>query len=146
MPLTRWQPFADIWQEMSRLQSEMNRPFARVGLGTRRAPAYPALDIWQDDDCLYVEAELPGLELEDLEILVTGGDQLSIKAGRKSHLSDGETFHRREREFGQCSRLMTLPMDVDSENVQANLKSGVLTITLPKREETKPRKIAVTAG
>ena len=146
MSLTRWQPFADIWQEMSRLQNEMNRPLGRVGPGTRRPVAYPAMDIWQDNNCLYVEAELPGLELEDLEILVTGGDQLSIKGERKSQSAEGETFHRQERGFGQFSRLMTLPMDVDSERVQANFRNGVLTITLPKREEAKPRKIVVTAG
>lgn len=76
MPLTRWQPFTDIWQEMSRLQNETNRPIGWLGLGVPQTPAFPAIDIWQDDDCLYVEAELPGLELEDLEILVTGGDQI----------------------------------------------------------------------
>ena len=146
MPLTRWRPFADIRQEMNRLQNEMNRAFGGAALGTRPAAAYPALDIWQDDDCLYVEAELPGLELEDLDILVTGGDQLSIKGERKSQSKEGDTFHRQDRGFRQFSRLVTLPMDVDSERVQANLRNGVLTITLPKREEAKPRKIAVRAG
>ena len=141
--LTRWQPFADIHQEMSRLQNTMNRAGVPSG---RRATAYPQLDIWQDDDCLYVEAELPGLELDNLAILVTGGDQLSVKGERKKPTTEGETCHRQERGFGPFSRLVTLPMDVDAERVQASLKDGVLTIKLPKREDSKPRRITVTAG
>jgi HSP20 family protein len=131
---------------MNRLQQEMNRSLGNVAAGSRRTATYPALDIWQDADCLYVESELPGLELSDLEILVTGGDQLSIKGERQAPSSDGETWHRRERGYGKFSRLVTLAIEVDAERVEANLRNGVLTIKLPKREEAKPRKIEVMSG
>lgn len=144
MRSTRWQPFSDLWSEMNRLQDEMNRVFGRRGNGYGvRAAGFPALDLWQDGENLYVEAELPGMDLNDLEIYVTGGNQLTIKGERKAPTVEGGTWHRQERGYGSFSRLLELPQDVDEENVEAELRNGVLTITLPKREEAKPRKIAV---
>jgi HSP20 family protein len=144
MHSTRWQPFSDLWGEMSRLQEEMNRVFGRSGRGNGYRPsAYPALDVWQDENNLYVEAELPGMDLNDLEIYVTGGNQLTIKGERKAPSAERGTWHRQERGYGQFSRLLELPQDVDEDKVEAEFRNGVLTISLPKREEAKPRKIAV---
>lgn len=141
---TRWQPFSDLWSEMNRLQDEMNRVFGRRGNGYgMRAPGYPALDLWQDSENLYVEAELPGMDLHDLEIYVTGGNQLTIKGERKAPEIEGGTWHRQERGYGSFSRLLELPQDVDEEKVEAEFRNGVLTISMPKRAEAKPRKIAV---
>lgn len=134
------------WAEMNRLRNEMDRVFGRYSGGQPRrfgASAFPAVNAWEDDDNLYVEAELPGFELDDLEMYVTGENQLSIKGQRKQPQLEGGTWHRQERGFGSFSRMIELPAAVDSEKVDAEFKLGVLRITLPKREEVKPRRIEV---
>ncbi len=146
--LTRWQPLGDVRNEMNRLHEEMNRLFGRYGNGGREFArnAYPPLNLWEDENNLYFEAELPGFQLADLEIYVNGDNQLSIKGERKPPEMQQGTWHRQERGYGAFSRLMELPNAVNSEKVSANFKNGVLTITLPKRDEVKPRKIEVKAN
>ena len=146
MLTTRWQPLVDFQADMNRVRDEMDRAFGRC-TGRRlpmAAAPFPLLNVWEDDDRTYVEAELPGMELDDLEILVHG-DQLSIKGERKAPAKEDGTWHRRERSSGRFSRELQLPEDVDSEGVVAEFKHGVLTVTLPKREEVKPRRIEVQA-
>ena len=142
MLATRWEPFA----QMNRLRRDMDRLLDHWGdsrpLQYSRS-SFPPLNLWEHDDHMFVETELPGFELDDLEILVTGGNQLSIQGERKAPTLEDGTWHRRERGFGTFSRSIELPGYVDSENVSAEFKHGVLTITLPKREEVKPRRIEV---
>jgi HSP20 family protein len=148
MLATRWQPFNDVWSEVNRLSEEMNRVFGRYGFREgpgRMAPAYPALDLWQDDDNLYIEAELPGMKLDDLEIYVSGDNQLGLKGSRNVPEQEKAAWHRRERTYGEFTRAVSLPCPVDADKVHATLKHGVLTVTLPKVEETKPRRIEVKA-
>ena len=142
---TRWQPFSDVRTEMNRLHEEMNRLFGRYGNGAREysPEGYPPLNMWEDENNLYVESELPGLGLNDLEIYVTGENQLSIKGERKHPEMELGTWHRQERGYGSFSRLVELPGAVDSEQVGAEFANGVLTITLPKKEEAKPRRVEV---
>jgi HSP20 family protein len=140
----RWQPLNVA--DWSRWQNEMDRMFERVAGGVPRRfaqAAYPALNLWEDSDKLCVEAELPGFELDDLEIFVNGGKQLTIKGQRQQVAGEGGVWHRQERTFGAFERTIELPHDVDADKVSAELKQGVLTIALPKREEAKPRRIAV---
>lgn len=150
MVSTRLKPFgfglATAWPEMGLLQEEMNRLFDRYGMsqGTRRtAPSYPALNLWEDTDNLYVEAELPGMEMSELEIYVTGGDQLSLKGKRETPSEQKGTWHRQERGYGSFTRVLTLPHEVNAEKVEAEFKHGVLCITLPKQEQAKPRRIEI---
>jgi HSP20 family protein len=148
MLMTRQRPFGDVFSDLGLLQNEINRLFDHFGTGgpegeRRVAPSYPALDLWQDADNLYVEAELPGLELDDLEIYVTGGNQLTLKGKRELPEVEGGTWHRRERGFGSFARAITLPNDVDADKVEAALRNGVLAVTLPKHEGAKPRRISV---
>lgn len=145
MTLTRWQPFQEVWSEMNRMHDEMNKVFGRSGNGVRRgfAAGYPALNVWEDEQQFRVTAELPGLSLEDLEILVQGDSELTIQGERKAPESDSGIWHRRERGFGKFTRSLHLPSNVDAEKVEASLKHGVLEIVLPKREEAKPRRIEV---
>ncbi|HXG12051.1 MAG TPA: Hsp20/alpha crystallin family protein [Gemmataceae bacterium] len=149
MLLTRWQPYTDLWNELNRFQSEMNRLFESFGLGESGWPgltaAYPAVNIWQDGDNVYCEAELPGMVLDDLEIYVTGGNQLTIKGERKQPEDGKGIWHRQERGFGAFSRTITLPVDVDADKVEARFAHGVLTITMPKSEAARPRRITVKA-
>lgn len=143
--LTRWRQFGDLRSDMNRLHSEMNRLFGRYGNGAREfsVGGYPPLNLWEDESNLYVEAELPGFNLDDLEMYVTDGNQLRMKGERKRPEVEKGTWHRQERGFGAFSRLMELPRPVDSDHVSAEFKHGVLTITLPKKEEAKPRRIEV---
>lgn len=145
----RWQPsqFRDPRPEVNDLQNEMNRLLHRFAGPTNghRAPQYPPLNVWEDDNNLFVETELPGLELSELEIYVNGGKQLTIKGERHSPLVENGTWHRQERGFGKFARSIELPYNVQDEKVEASFKNGVLTIHLPKTEAVRPRKIEVKA-
>lgn len=136
---TRWNPVLEMRDEMSRL-------FDRWGMNGPRSLSraqYPLLNLWEDEDNLFVEAELPGFEMDDLEIYVTGENQLSLKGERKQPKHEGGTWHRQERGYGAFNRVVELPTSVNGEKVSAEFRNGVLTISLPKREEAKPRRIEV---
>ena len=139
-----WQPVS----ELNRLRNEMDRIFGQFtgGIEPARRSNFPLLNIWEDDDNLYVEAELPGFDLDELEVYVTGGNQLSIAGQRTQPDHEGGNWHRQERSFGKFRRTLELPDDVDSNSVSAAFKNGVLTLTMPKAEEAKPRRIAVKAS
>lgn len=146
MRLSRWEPLGMVGQ-LNQLQSEMNRLFDRWGghFPGNGAPSYPAVNIWEDAEAVHVSAELPGLDLNDLEIYVTGGNQLTLKGQRKRSVPEKAVFHRQERGFGSFVRVLTLPFAVNSETVDAKLENGVLLVKLAKHESAKPRKIAVQA-
>jgi HSP20 family protein len=146
MLTTRWQPFDTTWPGMNRLQEEMEQWSGRLETTDPRrfAPIiYPPLNLWEDENSLYVEAELPELGLNDLEIVVNGDNQLSIKGERKQPRQEEGMWHLQERGHGSFSRMGVLPTYVDSDKVTAEFKHGVLTITLPKRKEAKARRVEV---
>jgi HSP20 family protein len=149
MLVTRWSRLGDPWREFNRLHDEMNRLFDRFGADGGARPtlavSYPALNVSEDADNLYAEAELPGMELSDLEIYVAGDNQLSIKGERKPPAVENATWHRQERGFGQFTRVITLPIAVDADRVSAEFSHGVLTIKMPKSAAAKPRRIPVKA-
>ena len=143
MNTSRWQVFNPVWNQMQQFQSEMNRLFDRWG---GSAPAsFPAVNVWEEGEQVCVEAELPGLDLKDLEIYVTGGDQLTIKGERKQNVPGKGLWHRQERGFGIFSRTLTLPFPVNPDKVDARLENGVLRVNLAKHESARPRKIQVKA-
>ena len=139
---TRW-TFPDLRRQIDRVFEQVMEPGVGSPLGIR---AFPALNVWEDNDCVHVEAELPGVAMEDIEINVVGGE-LAIKGARRpSGGGNGNrTYHRQERAVGEFSRFLTLPDAIDAEKVEAVLKNGVLTIKLPKAEAAKPRRIQVNA-
>ena len=143
--LARWQPFSNVSSEMNRLHEEMNRLFGRYANGAPGFPqsVYPPVNLWEDEDSYFVEAELPGCRSENLEMYVTSENQLSIKGERTPPTLEKGAWHRQERGYGSFSRLMDLPGAVDGGRVSAEFKDGVLKITLPKKEEAKPRRIEV---
>jgi HSP20 family protein len=106
------------------------------------APPFPALNVWTDEDALHVEAEVPGLGLQDLDVSVLG-DELIISGERADVVDDTVTQHRRERGVGKFSRTLRLPVAVEAGRVEARLQGGLLSITLPKAEALRPRKIEV---
>ncbi len=156
--MARWQAYgplfgelqrrgAPLWNQLQNLQSEMNQLFQRLGSDGGRefgfSPAYPPVNIWEDQDALYLEAELPGVTQNDLEIYVTGGNQLTLKGQRQVNLPEKGVWHRQERGVGNFSRTLTLPFPVDNDKVEAHFENGVLRIQLAKQEAAKPRKIQV---
>jgi HSP20 family protein len=147
MRLSRWQTFTPVWNQLQQFQNEMNRLFDRWGPdgGRLTSGGFPALNVWESGDNLFVEAELPGMNLKDLEIYVTGNNQLTIKGERKPVLPQQGVQHRQERGSGTFSRTLTLPYAVNPENVDARLENGVLHLQLAKHESAKPRKIHVKA-
>ncbi len=128
--------FDSLRREMNRLLDGYSRP------EFSRPRSVPAMNAWQDEDNLYVEAELPGIPLENIDISVER-DELSIHARRESDSSNDRTYHRRERVAGEFTRTISLPVPVDADKTEATLNNGILTIVLPKAAEAKPRKIAV---
>jgi len=129
------------------LQREMDRLFhdflgaGPLGEGTA---TFPPLNVWEDAETVTVEAEVPGMKLENLEILIQG-NELTIKGRRELTSEDGAVFHRRERGIGEFARLLTLPVAVDAERVEATLKDGVLRVVMPKAQDARTRKIVVKA-
>ena len=105
----------------------------------------PAVNLWESGDALKLELELPGVRSDQIELSVIG-DELSIKVDRPDAEPQHATYHRRERGVGAFARVLRLPVEVDADRVEAELRHGVLTITLSKAESARPRKIQVTSG
>lgn len=135
------------WREMDRLQREMNRLFEDYSpMRVRSAPSYPALNVWSNEEGLLVTAEVPGVSPEDIEVNVIG-DTLNLSGARKpDELKEGARYHRQERGYGKFSRTLQLPFPVSVAKIEANFKNGVLSVSLPRAEEDKPRKIAVKSA
>lgn len=135
-------PFEEL-ERMRRQMDWLSSGLSRGLLGTPTAGVFPLMNITEDKDNYYVRAELPGLKADDLDISVTG-DALSIAGERRLPAEDEKAkYHRREREAGGFSRIITLPAQVDTGKVDARCKDGLLTVTLPKAEATKPKQITV---
>jgi HSP20 family protein len=142
-----WPPF----QHLSTLQDEINRLFEAPLAGLARGSQFltgwvPVLDVFEDKDSVVVKVELPGLKKEEIDISLHDG-ALSISGERKleEKQEDAETY-RSERFYGRFHRSVTLPTPVNTEKVKAAYKDGILTVTLPKTEEAKPKQIEVTAN
>jgi len=131
---------------LARLQSEMNRLFEDffVDMPTLRpfGAGFPGMNLWEDNDAAYIEAELPGVSLEALEVLVMG-NEVTINGERKIPEQKEAAYHRRERSHGRFTRTLTLPWEIDADKVEAKLQDGVLTLKLPKSETAKPKKVQV---
>jgi HSP20 family protein len=134
-----------VWHSLNDVQHEVNRLFDRWGRHPFGIGEFPTINLWESDDALCLEAELPGLELEDLEIFVTGNTQLTLKGERKPPVVEKGVQHRQERAFGKFTRTLTLPFAVDDSAVDARFENGVLKVRLPKHEAAKPRKIVIKA-
>ncbi len=137
-------PVTQLRDEMERLLTGFyGHPVE--GLWTPPGRGQPPVNLWEHGDALVAELEVPGVRAEHLDISVSGGE-LSLQIQRPDLLREGVTCHRCERPVGRFTRVLRLPAEVDGNNVQAELKDGILTITLPKAEEAKPRKIKVVSA
>ena len=136
--LDRW---ANLRDEMSDL---LEMPFwSNFGRQTQLFSGWsPALDLYQNNDNVVAIVELPGMRKEDIEISLHDG-MLTISCERETSATNGENAERTERFSGKFRRSITLPARVDSGKVSATYKDGILTVTLPKAEEAKPKQIKV---
>ena len=152
MSLIRYQT-PDLWRSMDRfanLRDEINSLFEGPFSNTMRTPQLfsgwtPALDLYQTNDDVVAVVELPGMRKEDIDISLHDG-MLTISGERKDETPEGEENARSERFVGKFRRSISLPTRVDVNKVNATYKDGILTVTLPKAEEVKPKQIQVNVS
>jgi len=132
----------ELRRDMDRLLTGVLGNVAESAWAPLAGRGRPAVNVWEDAGAVYVELELPGVKSDHVELSVVGGE-LSIKVERPEVEQEGVAYHRRERGVGSFARVLRLPVDVDADRVEADLANGVLTITLPKSEAARPRKIEV---
>ena len=144
--LTRWEPA----REMMTLREAMDRLFddaftRPLSVRDGWSMASPAIDMYQTDNEVVVRASIPGIKAEEVQINVTG-DILTLK-GEASQEEDRKerSWHIREQRFGSFERSIVLPTDVKSDQAEAVFENGILTITLPKADEVKPKTINIKA-
>lgn len=153
MKLTRWQsPSVVNWPSFNRLsdlRQEIDQLFDLPLAGLSGTSPWmsgwtPALDVYEDKDQFVITAELPGMKKEDIEVSLHNGS-LTVSGERKSEYENREEsgVYRAERYFGRFQRTVDLPALVAGDGVKADYRDGILTITLPKAEEAKPRQINV---
>jgi len=138
--LNLWAPYGDLRREIDRLFDA----FTGGNGGAARVRAFPAVNLWEEGNDFYLEAELPGVARDDLDISAAG-TELTLRGRRNPRRGEELTYHRQERGSGEFTRVLTLPTEVDAEKIEATLKDGVLTLTLPKAEAARARKIKVKA-
>ena len=145
MTITRYDPFRDL----RNLQEEVNRLFTgNAGRtfddeGIARGSWSPSVDIYENKEQIVLEAELPGMNREDFDLTVEN-NVITLRGERRfEKKEDTDNYHRVERAYGSFTRSFTLPNTVSGEGASADYRNGVLRVTLPKREETKARRIEV---
>ena len=152
MAMERWRPFGtmehwDPFRGMGDIQTEVNRLFdnwsGRPASGERMW--LPAVDVHETKDEFVLTLDIPGVTEKDVHLSITG-DMLTIKGERRFEREaegNGNTYHRVERLYGKFERSVQLPTMVQTDKVKATYRDGVLTVTLPKAEEVKPREIKI---
>ncbi len=144
MALVRWRPMNDLIS----IQDEINRTFedlwrqSRTG-GSPASGWWPAVDLTENKNEFKLVAELPGLRREDVKISLTE-NVLTLRGEKHAHKeNEGESWHQAERSYGVFERSFQLTCPVDASKVKARFEDGVLTVTLPKSEESRPREIDI---
>jgi HSP20 family protein len=132
-----------VWDEMERIQRDMNRILSSYQRGVHSAPGFPAINIWTGEDGAILMAEIPGVAPDELDISVVG-DTLTLQGERKRpEIGENAQYHRQERGYGRFSRTMQLPFPIEVDKVEAAIERGVLKMTLPRAEADRPKRISV---
>ena len=139
-----YNPFHQLRTEMDRLLNGFLGTATNGGSHPTMGRGQPAVNLWDKNDSLVLEMEIPGVKSEQIDISVVGLE-LTIKVQRPDTLDESTTYHRRERPVGDFTRTLRLPCEVNPDRVAAELQNGVLTLVMPKAEAAKPRKISVTS-
>jgi HSP20 family protein len=145
--LSNWPTFGRLSNFRDELDTLFELPFwSNFGRQTQLFSGWtPALDLYQNNDNVIAVVELPGMRKEDIEISLHDG-MLTIAGERKTETQGGEKAERSERYIGKFRRSITLPTRVDANKVSATYKDGILTVTLSKAEEAKPKQIQVNVS
>jgi len=142
MKLMQYQRPSVAWPTFGRLanlQDELDRLFESPLTGWA-----PALDVHEDKESFSIRVELPGMKREDIEVSLQDGALVISGERKEEKVTEGTEVHRQERFYGRFSRALTLPSAVAGDKVKAQYKDGILTVTLPKAEEAKPKAITVS--
>lgn len=144
MPLTKYNPFAELAEFSTPFRLFQDAVSRMLSEPSESRPWAPPVDIFETENDLVIKADLPGIDLNNIDVKVENGT-LTLKGERKFERKEGSTegYHRIERGYGSFVRCFSLPESVDPEKVSADFKSGVLTITMAKKEIAKPRSIKV---
>ena len=148
MPIVRWEPFRDLVTTQDRLNRLFNETMGRfIGSEGLRSGAWlPPVDIYETEQNIVLQAELPGVDPKDVEATVHEGT-LYLKGERKYEKEvKEESYHHVEGAYGTFARTFELPASVDADRVQAEFKDGVLTLTMPKKEEAKAKRIKISTA
>lgn len=145
MALVKYNPL----RELRTMQEQMNRLLNLSwnhdlpGEDIKEGIWQPAVDIYETEDAIVIKAELPDVDQKDIDVRIE--DNTLILKGERKHEGEvrKENYHRIERYFGAFQRSFSLPATIDQEKVSANCEKGVLTVTLPKKEDTKPKQISI---
>jgi HSP20 family protein len=138
--------YASPWREMRRMRREMDRLLNSARQDVDTAPCYPAMNVWTNEDGAIATAELPGFDVDQIDIAVEG-ETLTVSGNREpEQVGEGARYHRRERGCGRFTRSFQLPFQVEGDAVEATFERGVLRVELPRAEADKPRRIEVKAG
>jgi len=143
--LTPWEPFRD----MRRMHDALDRMFDRALIGSSDYENFSfgsmPVDLYETDDNVIVKAAAPGIKPEELEITITG-DRLNIRGEiSEEHEDKNAKYYLRERRFGSFNRSISLPSTVDGDKAKAEFENGILILTVPKKEEAKPKAITIKA-
>ena len=142
--LRRWDPLRDVASLQTELVRLMNGMSAG-GNGEQTQALTPPLDVWEKEDSVAYSFDLPGVPLEDITIEAEDG-RLTVSASRTQPRElDSERFYRLERRYGTYSRTVGLPQGVAEDGISAAYENGVLTVTVPKPDQPKPKRIEISA-
>lgn len=148
MALVRWNP----WTEMAAWKHDFDRLFETHvpdvfrANGTYKSMWTPRMDLRETDTAFVVEADMPGMSSEDISVHIEGNTVVIAGERKNEQTSNAENFTHFERTFGKFQRAMTLSAPVKVDDVEAKYTNGVLTVTIPKAEEARPKRIAIQAA
>lgn len=129
--------FTEAWRDLEKMTNALAR------FSGRTSHEFPPINMWVDSDTVTVISEIPGIDVSDIEISVVG-KSLTLRGSRnEDELKEKESYHRRERWNGRFSKTVELPFHIQTDRVNARFSKGVLSITLPRAEAEKPKKIDI---
>ncbi len=143
--IKRWEPFGELFSLRDDIDRLFDEYFGKSPEKADGALWYPALDISETEDGYQIEMDVPGIPKDDIKLSLRD-NQLTISGERKSEKkeeSKDKTYHRIERYYGKFQRTIALPNEVDANKIKAEYKDGVLKISLPRAEKSKPKEIKI---
>jgi HSP20 family protein len=133
----RRDPFRELWNEVGRISEEFQRAFGQ------RTSHSAGIHVWSDEQNVYAETDLPGVDPKNIEVTLNNGKTLVVQASRELPSQESSEWVRQERPAGVVTREVELPVAVDANKIEAKSEFGVLKLTMPKSEAAQPRKIVV---